>query len=210
MDRRAAPQHGVDVRLATTVRRASLKAGWARLELSDGTTIAVDTVLIAAGSRPATDWLADCGLGPGLVATDASGRTAVPDVYAAGDAACFPDPFLGERVASPHWEAAARQGCAVARAIMRQKPLPPVAPMFWSDQHGRRIQLVGHAPPTAEIEIDGHRGGPFAAWMTHQGRAAAALLVDRPDAIPDARRWLADSLQGESGADERSWTRLAA
>ena len=193
-------QHGVDVRLATTLQRASLRRGSARLELSDGTTIAVDTVLVAAGTRPATDWLTDCGLRPGPIATDASGRTAVPDVYAAGDAACYPEPFLGERVASQHWEAAARQGSIVARAIMRQKPLPPVAPMFWSDQYGRRIQLVGHAPPGGEIEIDGDRGGSFTAWITHHRRAAAALLVNRPDVVPRARRWLADSLQGNAGS----------
>jgi NADPH-dependent 2,4-dienoyl-CoA reductase/sulfur reductase-like enzyme len=186
-------ERGIDVRLATTVENVALGAGSVRLGLSDGTAVAADTVLVAAGTAPATEWLAASGLGPGPIPTDAGGRTALPGVYAAGDAACFPDPYLGRSVPTQHWEAAVRQGAAVARAIVGLQPAEPVPPMFWSDQHGRRIQLVGHAPPRCEIELDGDPadGGPFAAWITHAGQPAAALLVDRPDALPRARRWIA-------------------
>ncbi len=73
--------------------------------------------------------------------------------------------------------------------------------MFWSDQHGRRIQLVGHASAVCEIEFEGDRegGGPFVAWITRERLPAAALLVNRPDALPSARRWIA---AGDPGAGE--------
>jgi len=196
--------HGVDVRLATTVERVAVRGRIATLRLSDGSAASAETVLVAAGTAPATEWLAASGIvpGPGIapgpIPTDRCGHTRLPGVYAAGDAACFPDPYRGEPVASQHWEAAVRQGTAVARAIAGLEPPAPVPPMFWSDQHGRRIQLVGHAPPRCEIEFDGdcncdaggeyEGSGPFVAWVRRDGLATAALLVDRPDALPRARR----------------------
>ncbi len=186
---------GVEVRLATTVKQLRVRRRDATLQLSDGSQIMADTVLLAAGTAPATEWLLGSGLGPGPIPTDLSGRTRLPGVYAAGDAACFPDPYLGERVPTQHWEAAVRQGAAVARAILGLEPAPPMPPMFWSDQHGRRIQLVGHAPSHCEIQLDGdpESGQPFTAWIRSRERPAAALLVNRPDALPLARRWIADA-----------------
>jgi 3-phenylpropionate/trans-cinnamate dioxygenase ferredoxin reductase component len=185
-------RHGVDVRLGRTVEHVALGKEGARLRCSDGAVLGADTVLVAAGTAPASEWLAPSGLGPGPILTDAGGRTGRPGVYAAGDVACFPDPYLGEPAPTPHWESAARQGAAVARAIVGLDPAPAAPPMFWSDQHGRRIQLIGHAPQGCRIELDGdpEDGGPFAAWVTHAGRPIGALLVDRRDTLPDARRWI--------------------
>jgi NADPH-dependent 2,4-dienoyl-CoA reductase/sulfur reductase-like enzyme len=182
--------HGVTVRLATTVRNARRKRGEVALELSDGSSLRARTVLLAAGIEPATGWLSSSGLGPGAILTDVHGRTALPRIYAAGDAACAADPYLGEALPTQHWEAAARQGAAVARTILDLPPAPATPPMFWSDQHGRRIQLVGHARPECLIELRGDvtGGAPFVAWMHHGGRPCAALLVDRPDLLPEARR----------------------
>jgi 3-phenylpropionate/trans-cinnamate dioxygenase ferredoxin reductase subunit len=184
--------HGVDVRLATSVERVSLQEATARLELSDSSALEADTLLVAVGTSPATEWLAGAGLGEGAISTDAGGRTALPGVYAAGDAACFPDPLLARPVPSQHWEAAVRQGIAVARSIVGIAPSPPAPSMFWSDQHGHRIQFVGHAAPDCEIELDGDpAGGSFAAWITRAGRPQGALLVDRPQSLPAARARIA-------------------
>lgn len=185
--------HGVDVRLSTSVERLALQEGGARLQLSDASELHADSVLVAVGASPATEWLASTGIAPGALNTDAGGRTALPGVYAAGDAACFPNPHLGRAVPSQHWEAAVRQGVAVARSIVGLAPAPPAPSMFWSDQHGHRIQLVGHAPPDGAIEFDGDpaAGGSFAAWISQDGRPRGALLVDRPHALPDARARIA-------------------
>ncbi len=183
----------VDVRLGCTVDLARESGRGVYLRLSDGETLEAQTVLVAAGTTPATDWLVGSGLPPRAIETDRAGRTSLPDVFAAGDVASFPDPFLGERLPSQHWEAAARQGAIVAHAILGTDPPAPVPAMFWSDQHGRRIQMVGHAPVDPSIEIDGSlaEGEPFAAWISGPGGPAAVMLVDRPDLLPGARRWIA-------------------
>ncbi len=203
-------RQGVDVRLASCVRAMGRRGEVATLDLSDGSTVRADTVLIAAGSVPATEWLAGSGLGSGPIHTDAGGHTGIPNIYAAGDAACFPDPYSGERRPTPHWEAAVRQGVAVAHSIVGMEPRPAAPTMFWSDQHDRRIQFVGHAPTGCEIELD-HGGGedsqaarteirldqvanaPFAAWIRHDGQPVAAMLVNRPELLGRARRWIADA-----------------
>ena len=105
--------------------------------------MAAATVLVAAGTEPATGWLASSGLGPGAMLTDARGRTCVARVYAAGDAACTPDPFPAA-VPTQRWEAAARQGAAVALTILG---LPPGA---------QQPQMFG-ATST---------GGAFSWWVT--------------------------------------------
>lgn len=188
-------EHGVDLRLSTTVENVALQGDEARLELSDGTTVVADAVLVAAGTVPATEWLAASQLGAGPILADAGGRTAIPGVYAAGDAACFPDPYLGVTIATQHWESAVRQGVAVARSIVGRDPVEPTPPMFWSDQHGHRIQLVGHAPPECEIEIEGDdaNGDGLVAWASRAGQLTGAFLVNRPDALPHARTRIADA-----------------
>ncbi len=198
-------RHGVDVRLGTSIERCTRLSGGVRAQLSDGSDLLAATVLVATGSAPATSWLAGLAEPGRPLATDALGRTALPDVYAAGDAACFPDPLLGRRVPTPHWEAAARQGAAVAHAITGSCAPADTPAMFWSDQHGSRIQLVGHAAAADEIEIDGEMDdGPFAAWITCRGRPAAALLVDRPGLMARARRWVAsDASPEEANAHPR-------
>ncbi len=191
-------RHGIDVRLGTSIERCTRVPEGVRAQLSDGSNIAAATLLVAAGSAPSISWLAGLAAPGRPLATDALGRTALPDVYAAGDAACFPDPLLGRRVPTPHWEAAARQGVAVAHAITGTCPPADMPAMFWSDQHGSRIQLVGHAADADEIEIDGEMDdGPFAAWITCRGRPAAALLVDRPELMARARRWVASAASPE-------------
>jgi NADPH-dependent 2,4-dienoyl-CoA reductase/sulfur reductase-like enzyme len=183
----------IDVRLGRTVEHARESGQAVHLRLSDGETVEAQTVLVAAGTTPATGWLTGSGLGPRAIETDPAGRTSLPDVFAAGDVASFPDPFLGERLPSQHWEAAARQGAMVAHAILGSQPPAPVPAMFWSDQHGRRIQMVGHAPEDPSIEIEGshEEGEPFAAWISGSRGPAAVMLVDRPGLLPGARRWIA-------------------
>ena len=184
---------GVEVLLGRCVESVREKGGRTALEFSDGQRLAADLVLVAAGSTPATEWLRDTVLGcAGAIHVDAGGRTAVPHVYAAGDAACFPDPRTSCHVATPHWEAAAQQGVAVARAIVGAPREAAQPPMFWSDQHGVRIQFVGHAEQADRIDVEGALDtSDFTAWLMRGEDPVGALLAGRPRALTDARRRIA-------------------
>jgi len=164
---------GVALRLGVTVRRALPGGG---LELSDGTRVACEHVLVGIGVEPAAAWLAGSGVDPSAV--DGSGRTAVPGVFAAGDV-----------TGGGHWEAASRGGTAVARALLGRPELPAAPPFFWSDQHGVRLQCVGDPRGARESVAHGDLAGrAFELDHLHEGRTTAVLLAGRPPSALRAAR----------------------
>jgi NADPH-dependent 2,4-dienoyl-CoA reductase/sulfur reductase-like enzyme len=159
------------------------------VELEGGPRLDCDIVVVGVGTVPATDWLATAGLHRGGVPVDGAGRTAMPGVYAAGDACLTFDRRLGRHARTEHWEAAARQGAAAARAMLGLAAPPLPVPSFWSDQHGIRIQYIGRADGADAIEIDGRpEDRDFTATFNEHGRPVAALLVGRPHALAAVRR----------------------
>ena len=165
---------GVLLRTGVTVARDLGDA----LELADGTRVGAAHVLAGIGVAPAADWLAGSGLDPAGVAVDEAGRTGLPGVYAAGDV-----------TGSGHWEAAARGGAAVARALLGRGALPAAPSFFWSDQHGVRLQCVGDPRGAAEHVAHGDlTSRSFELDHTLDGRTTAVLLADRPPSALRAAR----------------------
>lgn len=84
-------EHGVRLHTGTALERAFAREGAARLELSDGTELTVDRLLLATGRRPATDGLGldTVGLRDGATLTvDESGVASNVEggwLYGAGD-----------------------------------------------------------------------------------------------------------------------------
>jgi 3-phenylpropionate/trans-cinnamate dioxygenase ferredoxin reductase subunit len=181
---------GVRVLTGCTVGEARFRPGECRLALSNGNLVVADHVLVGVGIAPAVRWLRGSGLRiEGGVAVDLAGRTSHPAVFAAGDAAARLDPLTGRYVAGSHWEAAARQGAATARAMLGLAPTGDPLGSFWSDQYGIRIQYLGEARAADKVELDGAASSrSFIAKYSKDGAAVAALLVNRPRELPAMRR----------------------
>ena len=192
---------GIDVRLSARIARLHGRRTVTAVELDGGDRIACDTLVAGIGTEPATGWLESTGLGDRGVPVDTTGATAIPGVYAAGDASRPFDPHLGAHVRTEHWEAAARQGAAAARAMLGLATPPGPLPSFWSDQHGIRIQYLGHTRGADGMTIDGDpQDRDFTATFTRRGRPIGALLVGRPHALPELRRRLTTSAPPERTA----------
>jgi len=162
---------GVDVILGATVAAATGTERVESLALSNRRHLACDHVVVGVGVTPDLDWLA--GSGVDLLRT--------PGVFAAGDA-----------TGGGHWEAAARQGAAAARAMLGLAPLRPAAASFWSDLYDTRVHYLGHARPADAATVDGDLARrDFAVTYTRAGRPVAVLLVGRPHDLPTARALLA-------------------
>jgi 3-phenylpropionate/trans-cinnamate dioxygenase ferredoxin reductase subunit len=155
------------------------------IALTDGSTVACDTALVAIGAAPECDLLGDPRAG---IRTDACGRTEHPGVYACGDVAQSWRPSLSAHVRVEHWTSAAGQAAAVAHAILGDDRPYDEVPYFWSDQFGLRLQHVGHAEAPASIEIEGEPESFTAHYRDADGRLLAALTANRPGDIGALRR----------------------
>jgi 3-phenylpropionate/trans-cinnamate dioxygenase ferredoxin reductase component len=180
---------GVDVITGTTVDRVNANGSIRALKLSNAQLVPADHVVVGIGVEPDVAWLAGSGLSISHgVRADPHGRTAIDGVFAAGDVAATFDPRVGRYVTGSHWEAAGRQGSRAARAMLGLEPGPAPLTSFWTDQYGIRIQYLGHARLADAYEIDGDIDNrDFTATFTRSGRPVAALLVNRPRALPAAR-----------------------
>jgi 3-phenylpropionate/trans-cinnamate dioxygenase ferredoxin reductase component len=162
------------------------------LVLASGRTIPCDALVIAIGVDPALDWLRGSGLDTNGIPVDPAGRTSLPGVYAAGDAARPFEPAVGGHVRSEHWEAAAASGAAAADGMLGLSPAARPPSSFWSDQYGVRIQYLGHAQLADSVGIDGDlTARDFTAIFTRRGRPVAALIAGRPRALPKIRHLIA-------------------
>lgn len=142
--------HGVDLRLGQAVAALHGRGGQVcAVELTDGSRIAADAVLVALGAVPCTDWLLGSGLtvDPGVRCDETLTAYDDADVLAAGDVAECPHRLRNrEFLRVEHWTNAAEQGLLAGR----NATLPPAerkaldtVPSFWSDQYGIKIQSVG-------------------------------------------------------------------
>lgn len=118
-----------------------------RVILADGRALEADLVLLGLGAIPAIDWLEGSGLAlDNGITCDEHGRTGVPRIWAAGDAAAWLDPATDRHHRVEHWTTAKEQGAAIGHNIARpDDPAKTVGavPYFWSDQYGRRLQFLG-------------------------------------------------------------------
>ena len=126
--------------------------------------------------------------------------------------------FGGEVMRVEHWENAIDQGTHAGRrllaeldAAVRSGPIDPFAsvPWFWTDQYDAKIQMVGRASAQDEVVIvDGcPERTRFVALFRRGDQCRAALGVNRPRLVVQARMRLAESLDWDGVAfAETGWT----
>lgn len=169
------------------------------VELTDGSVLPADVVVVAAGVRPAVSWLEGSGLDmtdgvrcdASLRALDTTGSP-VPGVVAAGDVARWTHPVLGLTLRVEHWTNASLGAAAAARTLLAGKGAEPfdALPSFWSDQCGIRIQGVGLTGRgiDGEIVAGDLDDGKFVAVYSREGRRVGAVAFGMPKQLVAARK----------------------
>jgi 3-phenylpropionate/trans-cinnamate dioxygenase ferredoxin reductase subunit len=115
---------------------------------------AADIILVSVGLDFRCDYLASVGLSneQGIVVNAHSQLPDYPWVYASGDVAITPNPYLPAPMRLETWRNAENQALAIAKHITGTSTEPYVElPWMWSDHYGRNIQVVG--VPNAEDDI---------------------------------------------------------
>ena len=184
---------GVDVRTGVGVAGVRDESGAvSAVELSDGTVLEADLVVVGIGSRPATDWLVGSGvaLDNGVVC-DEAGRTSAPHVWAIGDVASWRD-AAGHQVRVEHWSNVAEQARVMVPSILGlELPALVVVPYFWSDQYDVKIQCLGEPEADDTVHLVSDDGRKFLAYYSRDGVLVGVVGGGMPGKVMKARSKIA-------------------
>ncbi len=147
-----------------------------RVVLEDGTVLACDLAVLGTGVAPNVGFIEGVTLDDGVVVGPS--LLAAPDLYAAGDIARFA--YRGEQVRIEHWRLAQQHGWLAARNMLGEDAIFEGVPFFWTAQHGKRIDYLGHAESWDDEVIDGDLASlDFVAFLVRGGVVAAAIGCGR-------------------------------
>ena len=168
----------------TVLRPGSGVVGWrttdgrvSGVELDDGEVLAADTVLVAVGSVPNTEWLAGSGLDvTDGVQCDARCRAA-DGIHAVGDVARWHHRALGTSMRMENRTNAVEQAAVVAADILGEDTEYTPVPYLWTDQYDAKIHTHGFLPTNATMTVvDGDPAARrFVAEFRCDGRITGVL-----------------------------------
>ncbi|WP_430258468.1 NAD(P)/FAD-dependent oxidoreductase [Neorhizobium sp. IRS_2294] len=178
-------EHGVVIREKTGLTRLIGEDGRVRgAELSDGTVIDIDFVIVGIGVTPNDRLAQQCGLdvGNGILVDDYA-RTSDPAIFAMGDCAMLP--WKGNNIRLESVQNAVDQAELVAATLTGSAEPYEAKPWFWSDQYDVKLQIAGFNLGYDETVMrPGSREGSVSIWYFREGRLIAV------DAINDAKAYV--------------------
>lgn len=178
-------------------------------------TFAADGVVLGLGITPSTELAVEAGLAidedDGGILVDENLRTSDPHVFAAGDAASYPDAILGRRRVE-HVDQAQQSGHAaghnLAASILDEELVPYThTPFFYSDIYDLGYEAVGDLDTSLDVIEDwpdgkeGDTGVVYYVGTEESGAPGAlrgVLLWNVWDSTDKARALLED--RGEPGS----------
>lgn len=187
-------ENGVHIRTEAVVTEVVGADGEvAAVVLADGEVVPADDLLIAIGSTPNTEWLADCGLDVtnGLVCDEYC--AAAPDVYGVGDVAAWHNPLFDTTMRVEHRTNAAEQALAAAGNLFARDARRPYAPVpyVWSDQYDAKVQTYGYLRDHDEELVLENSPAQRRLLVAYRrgGRLTGVLAVGEPPRV--VRAWRA-------------------
>ena len=162
-------KQGLDIRLGTLVKSASVADGEVKVTLEDKngeSEISFDRLLVAVGRKPYTDGLLadDCGVEVnerGQISVNDKSQTSVPGVWAVGD--CVRGPMLAHK--------ASEEGIAVAELIAGKAAHIHFDTVPWVIYTDPEIAWVGKTEQQLKEEGISYRAGTFPFAATGRGLA---------------------------------------
>ena len=157
--------------------------GDADLIFSDGSFLRVRAIVMGVGAAPNVEWLADSGLEiDNGVIVDAR-QLCAERVAAVGDVASFAWSDASH-VRIEHWQVATDHAGALARYWTTGDESPTLIPYFWSDQYGKKIQMLGHPRPDDDVvRVKDTGEGQWLGVYSREGIVTGLIALNQPRAL---------------------------
>jgi len=157
--------------------------------------LTVDGVIAGIGIEPNVQLAESAGLkvDNGIVVDD-SLCTSVSDIYAAGDAANFHNPALGQRLRVEHEDNANTMGRMAGRAMAGASVVYDHLPFFYSDLFDLGYEAVGALDSRLETFADWVE--PFrkgVVYYLREGRVRGVLLWNVWEQVDAARQLISEA-----------------
>jgi 3-phenylpropionate/trans-cinnamate dioxygenase ferredoxin reductase component len=171
---------GIELVVADEVVRFEGSLRVERVVTKKGRRIACDLAIVAVGIEPNVEIVKGSGVATrdGIL-VDATCRTNVVGIFAAGDVANHLHPIFG-RVRVEHYNNAEKQAVAAARSMLGSRTAYRYMHSFWSDQFEHKLEYVGHARKWDRFVFRGSlEERKFVGFYRQAGKLRAAVGLNR-------------------------------
>jgi 3-phenylpropionate/trans-cinnamate dioxygenase ferredoxin reductase subunit len=150
---------------------------------ADGQVVEAFLAIVGVGVVPNVELAEAAGadVDDGVV-VDERFRTSLPDVYAIGDVARYPDPTSGRSRRIEHWSNADAQGKHLGRQLAGSRERYDVLPVFFTQLFDRKLQVLGDVEPAAECVLRGSLadGRLVGFHLTEERELVGAVVHGQP------------------------------
>jgi NADPH-dependent 2,4-dienoyl-CoA reductase/sulfur reductase-like enzyme/nitrite reductase/ring-hydroxylating ferredoxin subunit len=152
------------------------------VQLANGEKLLTPLVLLGTGVKPATAFVQGVQLAKDQSLPVDAELHAADGLWAAGDIATFP--HAGHPVRIEHWRLAQQHGVIAAANMLGEQRRYNDVPFFWTYQHGRTYEVLGHARDWDRIEFVGEpEKGDFIALQCIGDQVEAVIAKGYSDAM---------------------------
>jgi NADPH-dependent 2,4-dienoyl-CoA reductase/sulfur reductase-like enzyme len=169
-----------------------------------------DLVIAGVGALPNVEWLDGSGLeiDNGVVVDEWAQATA--DIAALGDIARFTWTSVTgtTSVRIEHWQVASDHAARLAAHWLGESPTAPLIPYFWSDQYGKKIQVLGHPLASDDVQIVSGDvdNGAWLALYQRNGVVSGVVTLSQPRALMKSRPLLEVPTTLVEALDQSPWS----
>jgi len=207
-----ATKAGIELRTSQRILDVKLVKQDLVVSFQDDVDLSARAVIVGAGAVPNVEWLATSGLEiDGGVVVDEN-LIATSTVAAIGDVASFSwrNVFGTERVRIEHWQVANDHAAHLAHVLVTgEASAQLLIPYFWSDQYGKKIQLLGHPRTSDHVEIV-HGSVEDDQWMalySRDGIVSGVVSLSQPRALMLSKVLIEERTSLEDALVRAPWLR---
>ena len=202
---------GIELRTSQTVLDVEPAGRSLRVRLGGGDDVIASVVVAGVGAETNVDWLSGSGLSVDNGVVVDENLQAASGIAALGDVARFAwqGPVGPEVVRIEHWQVANDHATQLAHVWMTGTSAPtPLVPYFWSDQYGKKIQLLGHPNPHDEVvRVFADDAGRWLALYHRFGVVSGVVALSYPRGLMLAKPLLQVPTTIERALERAPWTK---